>query len=242
MFFSGLMWHYAALAADYIYFMLNIDKDDFGSMNFLKPLMQLTILLIFRLLGILIYLLSFRYILLLLMTPVLAMVSERVEEIVTGKAESFRWIRFFKDTFRGMLVVFRNTIKGILYSVLIFFLSFVPPFGLVSPLLWFLLESYYYGFSMLDYSLERRKISVQQSERFVWRHKWLAITIGSIFNVLVIISVSFSVFPSIFVNFLIKVFLMIPLLAISVAPIYGAVAGTLAMLKIQESTRNHDNF
>jgi CysZ protein len=232
MFFSGLVWHYAALAADYIYYSLNIDLHNFDLLHFIKPLLHITITIIFRLLGIFIYLLSFRYIILILMAPVLSIVSARVEEIVTGKEMPFEWLQFLKDTSRGIIIASRNSVMGIIYSVMIFFMSFIPLVGLASPVLLFLIESYYYGFSMLDYTLERHKMSISQSRQFIKQHKWLAIALGSVFNILVITSVSFSVFPSVFVSFLVKVFLMIPLLALSVAPIYGVVAGTLAMIKI----------
>jgi CysZ protein len=94
------------------------------------------------------------------------------------------------------------------------------------------MQSYFYGFSMLDYTSERLKMNLQQSENFIWQHKWLAVAIGTVFNLLVVVSTTFSIFPSVFVSFFVKAFLLIPLIALSIAPIYGVVAGTIAALKI----------
>jgi hypothetical protein len=135
---------------------------------------------------------------------------------------------------RGILIAIINSVKEIVYTILIFLLSFVPLVGFISPVLLFLLVCYYYGFSMMDYTLERRKMNIRQSENFIWKHKWLAIVLGMVFNVLVIFSTTFSVFPSIFISFFVKVVLLIPLIALSVAPIYGVVAGTLVTLRLTE--------
>jgi CysZ protein len=238
MFFSGMVWHYSALSADYIYFSLGIADYDFGKAGFLKPVLHWTIALLLKLLGLAIYLLVFRYIILIIMAPVLTIVSERVEEIISGNSFPFEWLQFLKDAGRGILIAFRNSAKEIFYTALLFIMSFVPVIGLLSPLLIFMITSYFYGFSMMDYTLERKKMNIRESENFILQHKLLAITIGAIFNVLVIFSVSFSVFPSLFISFFVKVLLLIPLVALSIAPIYGVVAGTLATLKILDSGKN----
>jgi CysZ protein len=240
MFFSGMVWHYSVLGADYIYFNLGIADIDMGKAGFMKPFLHYVIGFLFKALGLVIYVLVFRYIVLILMAPVLTIVSERVEEILTGNEFPFEWMQFVKDTGRGILVAARNSAKEIFYTILIFFFSFVPLAGLLSPVLIFMVESYFYGFSMMDYTLERKKMNVSQSENFILKHKMLAITIGAVFNLLVIISTTFSVFPSFFISFLFKVLLLIPLVALSIAPIYGVVAGTLATLKLTTSTTEHE--
>jgi len=235
MFFAGMAWHYSSLGADYIYFNLGIADYDFGKAGFLKPFLHFTIALFLKMLGLAIYLLAFRYIVLIIMAPVLTIVSERVEEIITGNEFPFEWLQFLKDAGRGILIAIKNSAKEIFYTILLFALSFVPVIGLMGPLLIFMVTSYFYGFSMMDYTLERKKMNIRKSENFILQHKMLAVVIGAVFNILVIISTTFSVFPSLFVSFFVKVLLLIPLVALSIAPIYGVVAGTLATLKILNS-------
>lgn len=230
--FSGLVWHYAQLGADYVYYELNIDGANFGKLEILKSLLKFSIAFAFKILGLLLYVIAFRNIVLVLMAPVLTVVSERVAEIISGEVIEFSTVQFLKDVARGVVIALKNSVKEIFYTVIIFFLSFVPIIGFAGSLLIFAMQSYFYGFSMIDYTLEQKKMNVKQSENFIWSNKWLAITIGAVFNLLVILSTTFSVFPSILVSFVIKVVLLIPLIALSVAPIYAVVAATLATLKI----------
>ena len=71
-----------------------------------------------------------------------------------------------------------------------------------------MVECYYFGFSMLDYSSERNKLSVSQSIDFIGRHKGLALGNGLIFYLMH----------------------MIPLVGWVLAPSYAVVAATLSLL------------
>lgn len=236
--FSGLVWHYAQMGADKIYYSLSIDSIDFGNYSFLKKIIHFALAFVFKVLGLILYMITFRNVVLVFMAPVLTMVSEKTAEIITGEEYAFEWLQFLKDTARGMYIAIRNTIKEVFYIVVIFLLSFVPGIGFFSAFIVFVIQSYFYGFSMIDYTLERHKMNIVESENFIWKHKWLAIAIGCVFNLLVAFSTTFSVFPSVFVSFFVKVFLLIPLIALSVAPIYGVVAGTIASLKFLKSENN----
>ena len=230
--FSGLVWHYAQMGADKIYFSLNIDALNFGGLSFLKQIIHFALAFIFKVLGLLIYMITFRNIVLVLMAPVLTIVAEKTAEIITEEVLPFAWLQFLKDTTRGIAIAVKNSLKEIFYTIVIFLLSFIPVIGLAGALIVFVMQSYFYGFSMLDYTSERLKMNLQQSENFIWQHKWLAVAIGTVFNLLVVVSTTFSIFPSVFVSFFVKAFLLIPLIALSIAPIYGVVAGTIAALKI----------
>jgi CysZ protein len=230
--FSGLVWHYAQMGSDYIYYTLNIENFNFGNFSFLKGIIHFAISFIFKLLGLVLYMIIFRNIVLILMAPVLTIVSEKTEEIISGKTYSFEWLQFVKDAVRGIVIAIKNSLKEVFYTLVIFLLSFIPVIGLAASFLVFFMQSYFYGFSMIDYTLERAKMDIAESENFIWKHKWLAVAIGTVFNLLVAVSTTFSIFPSVFVSFFLKVFLLIPLIALSAAPIYGVVAGTLATLKV----------
>lgn len=231
LFFSGLIWHYSVTASDKIYFASGIDEYLQTDFKFIRWMIKASLFIILNIGGLIIYLLIFKSIVLVLMAPVLTIVSEKTESIVTGKTFSFTFLQFMKDVLRGVILAIKNLFKEILLSVLLLIVSFIPLIGFVSPLMLFLVQSYFYGFSMFDYSLERNNYSVSQSENWIWQHKTLVITIGAVFNFLLIISTTFSVFPSFFVSFLLKIVLLIPLVVLSVIPIYSTVAATLAYLK-----------
>lgn len=136
-----------------------------------------------------VYFSIFKYFLLTLASPLYAYISEQTASILTGKTYTFNTIQLAKDILRGIRLSMRNIFKQSLWSLLIILLSFVPIVGLISALLFILLDAYYYGFAMLDYNLERQRLSPKESIAFVSTNKGLAIGNGLVFYVLFLIPV-----------------------------------------------------
>jgi len=234
LYFTGLIWHYSNIIADQLFFYFDIQSLLSQQFNFIQSIIKFILLVFINVIGLVIYLLVFKSLILIIMAPVLTIVSEKVDTIVTGNIYNFSLKDFVKDIYRSIRLSIKNITKEIFLSILILIFSLLPIIGFIGPILLFTMQSYFYGFSMLDYSLERKKISVLQSEQFIWNHKFLSISIGAVFNFLLIISTSFSIFPSMFVSFILKVVLLIPLVVLSVLPIYSVVAATLVILQIEK--------
>ena len=123
----------------------------------------------------------FKYVWLIIGSPLFAYLSEKTESIMEGKDFPFSFGQLMKDMVRGIRMALRNTLWQSVYSIAIIILSFVPVVGWVAPLLGLFIECYYYGFSMLDYSCERHKLSAVQSIRFIGAHRGLAVGNGFLF-------------------------------------------------------------
>jgi CysZ protein len=82
---------------------------------------------------------------------------------------------------RGIRLALRNMLWQTVYMVCLLILSFIPVIGWIVPVFALFVECYYYGFSMLDYSCERHKLSASQSIEFIGKHKGLAIGNGIVF-------------------------------------------------------------
>lgn len=123
----------------------------------------------------------FKYIWLILGSPIFAYLSEKTESIIEGKDYPFNLKQLLKDAYRGVRLALRNTLWQTVYTVSILILSFIPLIGWATPILVLFIECYYYGFSMLDYSFERNKLTMQQGIEFTGRHKGLAIGNGMVF-------------------------------------------------------------
>jgi CysZ protein len=123
----------------------------------------------------------FKYIWLILGSPIFAYLSEKTESIIEGKDYPFSLKQLVKDASRGVRLALRNTLWQTVYTVSILILSFIPLIGWATPILALFIECYYYGFSMLDYSFERNKLTMQQGIEFTGRHKGLAIGNGIVF-------------------------------------------------------------
>ncbi len=137
--------------------------------------------LILNLVLLLFYFSLFKYIFLIIGSPLFAWLSEKTEAIIEGKDFPFNFKQLWKDIIRGVRLALRNMLWQTVYTISILILSFIPLVGWITPLLALLVECYYLGFSMLDYSCERNKLSPAQSILFISRHRGLAIGNGMVF-------------------------------------------------------------
>ncbi|MCC6288368.1 MAG: EI24 domain-containing protein [Chitinophagaceae bacterium] len=123
----------------------------------------------------------FKYIWLIVGSPVFGYLSEKTESIIEGKEYPFSFVQLMKDIARGVKLALRNALWQTVYTISILLLSLIPVVGWVTPMVSLFVECYYYGFSMLDYSCERQKLSPSQSIEFIGKHKGLAIGNGLVF-------------------------------------------------------------
>ena len=137
--------------------------------------------IILQLLMILFYFSLFKYIFLIVGSPLFAYLSEKTSSIMEGRDFPFSFGQLIKDIGRGINLALRNALWQTVYTISILILSFIPLFGWFTPLFALLVECYFLGFSMLDYSCERNKLSPSQSIAFISGHKGLAIGNGVVF-------------------------------------------------------------
>jgi CysZ protein len=187
------------------------------------------------LLVLIVYMFIFRYIILILLSPLLAYLSEKTEKKLTGETHPFSFSRFVKDVLRGIRIAFKNGIKEVGFSILFLIAQFIPVLGFLAPVAIFLTESYFFGFSMMDYYHERHRLSTGASNELIKKYKWVAIANGAVFNLMVLsTSLVMVAFPFI-VGLVLRYLLVIPVIALSIAPIYSVIAATMAAIKIRET-------
>jgi CysZ protein len=213
LFIAGMyfFWHSTNDAVTWISSRLGIEtwlkQQRSGLLHFLFIMAELII----RILLMLFYFSLFKYLFLIIGSPVFAYLSEKTESILEGRDFPFSWRQLLKDAWRGMQVAVRNTLWQTVYIVALLLLSFVPVAGWIAPLISLFVECYYYGFSMLDYSCERAKLPPSQSIRFISHHKGLAVGNGLLFYAMHVIPVAGWV----------------------LAPAYAVIAATLSLHKIK---------
>ncbi len=167
---------------------------------------------ILKLVLMLLYFSLFKYLFLIIGSPLFAYLSEKTEAIMEGKEFPFSFAQLIKDAVRGIRLAFRNALWQTVYTVSILILSFIPLVGWFTPFFALLIECYYLGFSMLDYSSERNKLSTSQSIAFIGKHKGLAIGNGIVFYLMH----------------------MIIIVGWILAPSYAVIAATLSLLKTKQ--------
>jgi CysZ protein len=185
-----------------------LDKINSSFLGFLFTIGSLLLWLIL----LLFYFSLFKYLFLIVGSPLFAYLSEKTEAIIEGKDLPFNTTQFFKDIVRGIKLSARNSLWQTVYTISILVLSLIPILGWLTPALAVIIECYYYGFSMLDYSMERHKKSPAESIYYVGSHKGLAIGNGLVF---------YSMH-------------LLPIIGWILAPAYAVVAATLSMYPLKQ--------
>jgi len=171
--------------------------------------------LLFWLLLMLFYFSLFKYLFLIIGSPLFAYLSEKTEAIIEGKNIPFSFTQLLKDIKRGIFIAVRNSLWQTVYTLSIVLLSLIPLAGWLTPILALLVECYYYGFSMLDYSMERHRKTAAESIFFIGQHKGLAIGNGLIFYLMH----------------------LLPLVGWVLAPAYSVVAATLSIHPLKSAEK-----
>lgn len=151
-----------------------------------------------------------KYLVLILLSPLLAYVSERAEEVLTGRRFPFSGMQLLKDALRGSLIALRNGVLELVVNIGIWTLTLLfPPFAPVALVLLFAVSAYFYGFSMFDYVFERRRMRIGESTRAVNDRLGAVLANGTLFSLL----------------------MKVPMLGVMLGPPMGAIGATLAVLK-----------
>lgn len=137
-----------------------------------------------------------KYLVVLLLSPLLSFLSQKCEKILTGKTYTFSLEQLWHDIQRSFRIVVRNLMWEYTFFLIIFIVSTLgwkdarsaPIFYLT-----FVIGFFYYGFSFLDYVNERRKLNIDQSILFIRKHRGLAVAIGAVYSLLILMPVDLSI-------------------------------------------------
>lgn len=120
-------------------------------------------------------------IILLLMSPLLTYASELVAEKMGAEVPPFSIDRFFHDLARAAGLAIKNGGIQFILTIVCFLIGFIPIVGLVSPFLMFGVNAYFFGYNFMDYTLERKGLSVKESNQFVFAEKFKTLGLGTPF-------------------------------------------------------------
>lgn len=202
--------------AEWFYNWLGLNTEHTGIVRILLAAVKFILSFLLKIALFFFYIASYKYIIFAMMSPFLAILSEKVEEKLAGTTYPFNLKQYIKDIIRGLRINFRNMFVEFFWIFLMLIASFIPLVGLITPFILFYISSYFYGFGFIDYSLERYKFSVAQSVQFVRQNKGFAFANGFMFYVI----------------------FLIPILGLLVAPAYSCVAAAIATEKIKAVKNN----
>lgn len=160
------------------------------------------------------YYLVYKSLLLVIISPILGYISERVETHLTGRKFDFTFKDNIRFLWRGVEIGLKSFFKQLLGTVVIMLLGFVFPINLFIPLLIFIVQGYFTGFSFMDYTLERYNLTPDESLKFLKKQRVYSVLCGCIFTIL----------------------FFIPIVGIFIAPLITCVAMTKITLELLEKS------
>ncbi len=181
-------------------------------------IMQTILSILLWLLLLIVMYISYREVVLILFSPYLSYLSEKVEKLVYGAGPlPFSLKNLVSDIIRALKLEAKGLIRMLTLTVLAWLLAFVPVIGvIISPVIIILIQSYYGGIRFIDFTLERKRYSVEESLNFARTNKYEITGVGLGFTLL----------------------MMVPIVGWFAAPGYAAIAGTLSAL---EKTNSDDS-
>ena len=126
-----------------------------------------------------------KYLVIILLSPLFAYISERTEALITGRSYPFSLFQILKDALRGAGIALRNLLLETLLMVGGGLISFVLP--LLSPLILvilFLVNSYFMAFNFFDYVAERKKMGVSASVSYMRANMSTLLGFGVAYNLI----------------------------------------------------------
>ncbi|MGD9995022.1 MAG: EI24 domain-containing protein [Salinivirgaceae bacterium] len=131
------------------------------------------------------------YIILILLSPLFAWLSERTDQLLNKTDYPFQFSQFMRDIWRGMVIAVRNLFYETGIVILVFIASLIPVLNFITApagaVFIFIVSSYFYGFSYMDYTNERVRLPVKDSIKLMRKYRGMAIANGSLFSLSLLI-------------------------------------------------------
>ncbi len=201
---------------NYLLDIISLKNNTFFLSKYLKMFLSGFLWIVIKIIFFIIFTYVNGYLVLAILSPLLAFISEKTEKIVLGKFYPFSIQQLIHDIIRGILIIIRNLFYELFLNLLLIIATLIPfigqIIGIISPLILFGISSYFYGFSFIDYNSERHKLSVRESVAYVRKNGGLALSNGGVFSL----------------------FLMIPILGSLIAGIIAIVSTVSASLAVIE--------
>ena len=150
-----------------------------------------------------------KYIVFIFLSPMLNRLSLRTEEIITGNTYAFSWAQFWMDIRRAIRIAIGNfLIEYSIFAIWFIFIMFYSPADYFTKAFMFFVGCYFYGFSLIDYINERRRLTIDKSVEYVRENAGFSFGLGLVFSAMFFIPLSIGVI---------------------FAPVVGIVAATIGM-------------
>lgn len=119
-----------------------------------------------------------------LLSPFNTILSEKLENKLTGSTFKSSFIRFINDIFRMIFVVMIAITLEIAFMSFYYMISWFFGLGAINGIVFFIITAFFYGLSFYDFSLERYQVGVFGTFGFGFGKPLSMLLTGTIFIVL----------------------------------------------------------
>lgn len=121
------------------------------------------------------------FFLLTILSPINAIVSNKLDQQITGDLYLSSLRVFITDLFRMIFIVMISIFLELIIMVFCWVLSYFLDISFINKSIFFIISSFFFGLSFYDYSLERHRLNVFSSVLFSFKNPLKMIIAGSIF-------------------------------------------------------------
>lgn len=131
----------------------------------------------------------FKYLMLIMTSPLMSALSEKVEKEITGTNQSRGVVvHIIPDLIRSLRINLRNIIREMFFLLILFALSFLPIIGIITTVLGIIIQGFYAGWGNVDFWAERH-LSYNETVRYMKQNKGMLIGNGIVYIFLISIPV-----------------------------------------------------
>lgn len=126
----------------------------------------------------------YKFVILVVLSPVNCILSEKFDSYLTGKEYKFDFIRLLNDFLRMILIVISALFMEYLFLGIWWLFSWVLP-DFIGETVFFLIASFFVGFSFYDYSMERYGLNFLKSWGMGFSRMSYMLITGGIFTLMI---------------------------------------------------------
>lgn len=125
----------------------------------------------------------FQFIILTALSPFNTMLSEKFDTELTGNTFRSGIVRFINDLLRAVLIAIIAILLQLIFTSVWWILSWILPFSdLLDPVMYFLINAFFFGLAFYDYSLERYEVGTLGSLGFAFSRMLYMLMTGAVFS------------------------------------------------------------
>ena len=169
---------------------IDIANANFWGASFLQGALSGVITIIIYIIFFISFAIFGGYIILILLSPLFSIISEKTEKTLSKEDLNYPFnLKYFvNDILRGVGIALRNVLIEFGILILVFIIGLILSFiSWAGAIFMFFVSAYFFGFSYMDYTNERDRLSIKESVSFMRKYKWVAIVNGSLFALILFI-------------------------------------------------------